>query len=218
MYLGGAATLAAAGILQITQNGTAPNYLENEVPLTSSQCGYRYTDPIAPSEDSNLQSVVASINQMMFLNAMKQGGPDPDGGDAIILDPNSTVTLPKFSATEYRDTIHYDTNIWYMIGATISTFVCVLCVLPAYYGFWQLGRKASLSPFEIAAAFRSPMVNTGGDIDDVLKENGHKEVQFGHIVTGDAAGRLGVAEPECVERAHPKIGSAKQQIFKRSTQ
>ena len=103
-----------------------------------------------------------------------------------------------------------------MIGAVISSFICVLCVLPAYWGFWQLGRKCNLSPFEIAAAFRSPMVDAGGDIDAIIKETGHKEVQFGHIVTGDAAGRLAVAEPEYVERAHPKIGSAKQEIFRGS--
>ena len=56
------------------------------------------------------------------------------------------------------------------------------------------------------------MVNTSGTIDDIIKEKGHQSVQYGHIVSGDAAGRLGVAEPESVERAHPSIGSAKREI------
>lgn len=228
MYLGGAATLVfSTDGYQISQNGSAPNYIENQNPVKAEQCGYHFTDPIAPSDDSDLQSIIAQINQIMFLNAMKQGGEDPNGGDAVLLEVTAAGSsgLTNYTAIEFRDTIHYATNIWYMIGATISTFVCVLCVLPAYWGFWQLGRKVNLSPFEIAAAFRSPMVNTGGDINDILKETGHRQVQYGHIVTGDAAGRLGVAEPEFVERAHPKIGAAKKEInekiggmLKRTTQ
>ena len=92
-----------------------------------------------------------------------------------------------------------------MAGALVSTFVCVLFVLPMYWEFWQLGRKLALSPLEIAAAFRSPLVDAGKDIDGILQEAGKKQVQFGHIVSGEAAGRLGVAEHAQVERVQPGI-------------
>lgn len=92
-----------------------------------------------------------------------------------------------------------------MVGALISTFVCVLFVLPTYWGFWQLGRKLALSPLEIAAAFRSPLVDSGKDVDGILQEAGKKQVQFGHIVSGEAAGRLGVAEHSQVEKLHPGL-------------
>ena len=92
-----------------------------------------------------------------------------------------------------------------MAGALVSTFVCVLFVLPMYWEFWQLGRKLALSPLEIAAAFRSPLVDAGKDIDGILQEAGKKQVQFGHLVSGAASGRLGVAEHAQVERVQPGI-------------
>jgi len=170
-------------------------------------CGYRWMNPLeaANQTESLTRSVVSSINEIMLLTNL--GVPALWNTSSA---PQAVAT--SFNATMYRDSVHYSTNIYYMIGAVISNFICVLCVLPSYWGFWQLGRKVALSPFEIAAAFRSPMVNTGGTIDDILRENGNQPVQFGRIVTGNAAGQLGVAEPECVERAHPAIGSAKKEI------
>lgn len=102
----------------------------------------------------------------------------------------------------YSEGIHYKTKIWYMIGAAISTLLVVICVLPVYYGYWELGRKVTLGPVEIAHAFRSPMTAqaTSGRIDGLVKEIGQTEVQFGHIVAGDAKGVLGIAEPQYVAR------------------
>jgi len=105
---------------------------------------------------------------------------------------------------QYSFSLHYHTDFTFMLGALVSTFFCVLCILPTYWGFWQLGRKLALSPLEIAAAFRSPLVDCGRDVDGILKEAGGKEVRFGHIVSGDAAGRLGVEERERVEKARRK--------------
>lgn len=58
------------------------------------------------------------------------------------------------------------------------------------------------------------MTNTAsnGTVDELMKEVGHKQVKFGHIVAGDAKGVLGVAEPKYVARVHPTIGSAKGEI------
>lgn len=210
-YLGANASISFGGAVNFMpdiQGGTYKYSLNaGEV---GSDCGYRWINPLDPGNqtDSLTQSVVSSINQIMLLNAMKVGVSDPNGYDTSLGPLPST----SFNATMYRDTVHYSTNIYYMIGAVVSTFICVLCVLPSYWGFWQLGRKVALSPFEIAAAFRSPMVNTGGTIEDILKERGDQTVQFGRIVTGDAAGQLGVAEPQYVERAHPANGSAKKEI------
>ncbi|KAK6439679.1 hypothetical protein LTR95_004121 [Oleoguttula sp. CCFEE 5521] len=100
----------------------------------------------------------------------------------------------------YTESIHYNTRFLYVMGAIISTVVCVLSVLPTYWGYWQLGRKVSLGPFEIAHAFRSPMTASAAnaDIDQVLQQVGHHRVQYGQIVAGDARGVFGVAEPEYV--------------------
>ena len=207
-YLGGNASINFGGAVNFIPNimGGVYKYLLNAEDVKSN-CGYRWMNPIEAGnqKESLTQSVVSSINEIMLLTNI---------GIPAIWNTSSAplAAASSYNATMYRDTVHYSTNKWYMIGAVISNFICVLCVLPSYWGFWQLGRKVALSPFEIAAAFRSPMVNTGGTIDDILRENGSQPVQFGRIVTGDAAGQLGVAEPEFVERAHPTIGSAKREI------
>lgn len=210
-YLGGNASISYGGKVNFMPDieGGVYKYSLNAGEV-GADCGYRWINPLIPGNqtDSLTQSVVTSINQIMLLNTMKVGVTDPNGYDTSL----GPLPATTFNATMYRDTVHYSTNIYYMIGAVVSNFICVLCVLPSYWGFWQLGRKVALSPFEIAAAFRSPMVNTGGTIDDILKERGDQPVQFGRIVTGDAAGQLGVAEPEYVERAHPAIGSARKEI------
>lgn len=210
-YLGGNANISFGGAVNFMPDiqGGVYKYALNAGDV-GANCGYQWINPLNPGNqtDSLTQSVVASINQIMLLNTMKVGVTDPNGYDTNLGPQPAT----SFNATMYRDTVHYSTNIYYMIGAVVSNFICVLCVLPSYWGFWQLGRKVALSPFEIAAAFRSPMVNTGGTIEDILKEKGAQPVQYGRIVTGDAAGQLGVAEPEYVERAHPAIGSARKEI------
>lgn len=210
-YLGGNATISYGGKVNFMPDieGGVYKYSLNAGDV-GADCGYQWINPLNPGNQTNsrTQSVIASINQIMLLNTMKVGVADPNGYDTSL----GPLPATTFNAIMYRDTVHYSTNIYYMIGAVVSNFICVLCVLPSYWGFWQLGRKVALSPFEIAAAFRSPMVNTGGTIDDILKERGDQPVQFGRIVTGDAAGQLGVAEPEFVERAHPAIGSAKKEI------
>jgi hypothetical protein len=207
-YLGGHANISFKGSTSYVPDimSSAYKYVLNADHIRAT-CGYRWMNPLeaANQTESLTRSVVSSINEIMLLTNL--GVPTLWNTSSA---PQAAAT--SFNATMYRDSVHYSTNIYYMIGAVISNFICVLCVLPSYWGFWQLGRKVALSPFEIAAAFRSPMVNTGGTIDDILRENGNQPVQFGRIVTGNAAGQLGVAEPEYVERAHPAIGSAKKEI------
>ena len=77
-----------------------------------------------------------------------------------------------YDSTQYSFSIHNHTNFTFMAGALVSTFVRDLFVLPTYLGFWQLGRKLALSPLEIAAAFVSPLVDSGRDIDCILQEAG----------------------------------------------
>lgn len=43
-----------------------------------------------------------------------------------------------------------------------------------------------------------------GDIEELLKEVGQRKVRYGHIVAGDAAGVVGVAEPEFVVKLPTK--------------
>lgn len=201
MYLTGSATLelddTAAGFT-LRQVDHADGYLNNSV--SSGGCGYNYVDPLKGFPRFGIPGVLESINEIMFTLVANFSLDSPA---AISGSQSNHITGSAYDSTQYSFSIHYHSNFTYMTGALISTFVCVLFVLPTYWGFWQLGRKLALSPLEIAAAFRSPLVDSGKDIDGILQEAGKKQVRFGHIVSGEAAGRLGVAEHGQVERVRP---------------
>ena len=230
-YLGGQASIsrAVSGLgFVLNTTGSAQSYLSNLPDLASSACDYRYYWPLAGGGDllgtlappelgpgnGNAKSrfvdpgVIGNINSIMFALAT----------DVSYMDTENTYegSYNGFDARIWMNTIHYKSNFWYMGGAIASTIICILFVLPSYWGFWQLGRKVTLGPFEIAAAFRAPNLNhptaANAPVEKLIEEVGDRRVQFGHIVSGSDAGRIGVAEPEYVERVKPKIGAAGEEI------
>ncbi|KAI5362908.1 hypothetical protein Slin14017_G065890 [Septoria linicola] len=233
-YLGGYAWLSRteSGIgYRMNATGSAQSYLGNTPGALG--CGYQYGWPLdgganlLGDDESDAGAgkrasksrfldpgIIGAINSIMFALSTDVGGSDP----ANDYEP----TYDGFDARVWKDTIHYKSNYWYMGGAIASTIICILCVLPSYWGFWQLGRKVTLGPFEIAAAFRAPNLNhptaANAPVEKLIEEVGDRRVQFGHIVNGTDAGRIGVAEPENVERVKPKIGVAGEEIRGRLAQ
>jgi hypothetical protein len=114
------------------------------------------------------------------------------------------LSSQKFDTTVTGWVEIYQTNNAFLIGALAATLVTILCVLPVYYGFWQLGRKMTLGPFEIAAAFNAPMFTQHGtnkrvsNVDELLSEIGKRRVQYGQLV--GTPGQLGIAEAHRVAR------------------
>jgi hypothetical protein len=51
-----------------------------------------------------------------------------------------------------------------------------------------------------------------GTVDELMKEVGQQQIQYGQIVAGEARGVLGVAEPEYVERLDPNVRSVGTEI------
>ena len=209
MSLGGYAYVSKSGIprsYDLNQTGTAQTYLQN-VPL-DGQCNFNFSSPINGGEDllgpwlSNGPKsefvdpgLVGKINSIMFGLATDVAG----------LDPNNNYDDQYFyNASMWADTVHYRSNFSYMGGAIASTLFCIFCVLPSYYGYWELGRKVTLGPFEIAAAFRAPDLHhttyANAPVDKLMNEIGERRVQFGQIVGGEHAGRIGIADAEYVRR------------------
>ena len=54
----------------------------------------------------------------------------------------------------------------------------------------------TLNPFEIAYAFRSPVVGQASTAapDELMQEVGHREIRYGNIVAGEGRGQFGVDE------------------------
>lgn len=200
MYVGANATLQDIGASSLSLNsvGSAANYLSS-IPW-EKQCGYYYTSPLMPDPNARVWTIAQRINEITFAASTDMGG-----------ELFKLLQMPKdpyiqvYDATIYSSSIHYLTNFGFMAGAIASTVICALLILPTYWGYWQLGRKVTLGPLEIAHAFRSPMTAQAKSaaLDQVLKEVGDQKIQYGHIVSGEARGVVGVAEPEYVARIKP---------------
>ena len=48
--------------------------------------------------------------------------------------------------------------------------------------------------------------------DELMRDVGHRQIKYGQIVSGDARGVIGIAEPEYVARIHPEIRSARNEF------
>jgi hypothetical protein len=168
-----------------------------EYNTTTPGCGYQYHDP--------LDYVIRRINMLMFRLSINPSIDDRD----VDFDSNTGPVEAPIRAQEYRVSLHYKTNRGFMYGALASILVCVLCVLPSYWGYWQLGRDVTLGPFEIANAFRAPILDhpsvANAGVKVLIREVGEREVKYGEMVQNDASGRLAIAEPEAVRRVHPRI-------------
>lgn len=155
-YLGGFAQVYKVdntSSYDIYQNGSSQSYLEN-LPARGS-CTYGFADPLEGGRDllaaysSGPDSkfidpgLIGKINSIMFGLATDVSGLDPN---------NDFDKLEWYPASIWADAVHFETHFWYMGGAAASTIVCLVLILPSYYGFWQLDHKVSLGPFEITAA------------------------------------------------------------------
>ncbi|KAI5270067.1 hypothetical protein E4T47_06516 [Aureobasidium subglaciale] len=181
----------------LSQNGSAEGSWNN-VANTPLSCDFQYRDP--------LNEIVQQINSMMFTLAV----------DPWLMNTENnhyTAGIKNYTAIQYGTSIHYETHKAYMYGAVASIIVCILCVLPSYYGYWQLGRDVTLGPFEIANAFRAPVLDhpsvANAGVKDLIREVGKREVKYGEMVHNEAPGRLAIAEPEAVRRVHPRINGTR---------
>lgn len=176
--------------------------VENQLLSANSQsCAISFEDPI--------DYIVGKLNLLAFGTAILNLTTDETirlGTNVTYYNGDQTVHVHHLDeGYQILDVVFYNTNYRYLAGALASMVACVLCVLPAYWGYWELPHDVSLGPFEIANAFRAPILeraNTdvaNAGIKDLMKEVGKTKVQYG-VMTAGQPGRLAIAEPENVER------------------
>ncbi|KAF2140451.1 uncharacterized protein K452DRAFT_252088, partial [Aplosporella prunicola CBS 121167] len=95
---------------------------------------------------------------------------------------SNSSTFQTVQATERIDRTVYTVNYYYLVPGLCLMIVNVIAILPLFFGWWHLGRNFSMSPLEIAKAFRSPLITQAGtneDINGLLKAIGNKRVRYG---------------------------------------
>jgi hypothetical protein len=155
---------------------------------TLGTCDMYWTDPTP--------DIIAGIRELGFRTA--------------IAATNST-TDQTFEATEIAIVQVYVSHYHYLGGALLVMFLGVVLVFPTFLGWWQLGRKMSFSPIEIAKAFNAPLLaefRSNSEMKKILKEAGGLEVVYGEVVMPGSAGEkksLQMASPEFAIRPRAKF-------------
>ncbi|KAF2729902.1 hypothetical protein EJ04DRAFT_568248 [Polyplosphaeria fusca] len=179
------------------------DYEDNDYTKIPRYCDYRLDLTDAGFADPFI-SLVREMNNFAFVSALYISGAPFERNITERVRDKENYPRQNVSSTVYGYVEVYDTNFYFMAGGIIATVVTILLVLPVYWGFWKLGRKVSLAPFEIANAFNAPVFAgahaKNGALEDLLSEVGQRRVQYGHLVDGNGSGQLAIAEPVNVRR------------------
>ena len=81
----------------------------------------------------------------------------------------------------------FESHYAYLIGAVCLIVACLLSVAITFFGWWELGRKMTLSPIEIARSFSAPLlirsdISTSSALDTLLENIGNTKVRYGEVM------------------------------------
>ena len=97
-------------------------------------------------------TVLASLNKLMVYAGAYAGTRDPSRLVGTLdpgLEVNSTIT-----GYLVGDQNVFHTEYGFFVAAAIVELVCILLILPTYWGWWKLGRPVSFSPLEMAKVWQ----------------------------------------------------------------
>ncbi|KAK0747539.1 hypothetical protein B0T21DRAFT_354564 [Apiosordaria backusii] len=160
---------------------------------------FAYEMATYPSEES-CDRVFKDPGPVIF-NAVRELGLRLALKTADTSDPKHRLMLEGEQA---ETIVVYVANFGFLYGAIAVTILATISVIPLYYGFWKLGREVSMSPLEIAKAFRPVQlegVASNATAEGLLKGVGQRPIMYGVVdaVHGDEKGWVfGMGEPEGV--------------------
>lgn len=137
-YLEGKPSIISEGLYSNVV-GIASNSMNTPDPGPMSTCNI--TAGSSSSIDFGDQ-IINAIRQLVWTSVTN------DALSSAITSGNPQHTL--FQGTQSNPENHYKIIWIYWIGSLIITLSIVLAVTPIFWGFWALGRKTTMSPFETA--------------------------------------------------------------------
>lgn len=186
--------------LTIQMTGTLPmsylNLSNSNLATFGDSCNVSFSNPTV--------DLVKAVNDIAFRTAIAA----------------SNATTPYDSSDldspEVQPVNRYRANWPYLAASLAVTILGVAMIVPAFYGWWQLGRKVSLNPIEMAEAFNAPVLQAGDiihkDADHLLELVGDRKVKYVPVEI-EVPGQEGstVKKMEIVNMdgdGHPEIASS----------
>jgi hypothetical protein len=106
------------------------------------------------------------------------------------LSASNSSTVQTASATEAFLRAIHASHFGYLGGALVAMILSPILVVPLFIGWWRVDRTVTLSPIEIAKAFRAPLLDGHGcnsNVGSLLKELGTREVKYGVLPNSSQA-------------------------------
>ena len=152
----------AVGYQAIGDGETATAYVKNN--RASPDCDMTFNDP--------MDDMLAGARELMFRSAVSAGSFNSSYRQAI-------------SATETGAQNVYKSQYLFLGLATMLSGLGILFVTMTFNGFWQLGRRVTLSPIETAKAFNAPLLSSNDSnapMRSLLDELSMRPVRYGAVV------------------------------------
>lgn len=155
---------------------TASEASLNEDPL----CSLTWSDP--------MQDVIEKMQSLAFRITIDMASSDgsvfaPSYTGAALENLRKSWSQPVSISSSREQTIYRTNRIFVLLGVLVS-LAGVAAIFPLYTGFWELGRKVSLNPLEIARAFGAPLLEgmDGNATPEVITvERGGMAVRYGAL-------------------------------------
>lgn len=100
---------------------------------------------------------------------------------------NTQSIIVTQSSSEAR----YKSEYAWLAGALLATMIPTLTVLGMFWGYWQIGRRVTLSPIETAKAMGSPLLiseDGNSTARELVRELGRRRVRYGGVARDAQSG------------------------------
>lgn len=170
--------------------------------------------PIKANANANSMSsyrtdkILLSLHEFMFRTAIKSANTSTFENVIKTTPEQLVVAGPRQIPVLQTSTVQvYKTEFRYLAGALIIYMIGFLFVTATFWGFWELGRRFSMSPIETAKAFDAPALQGAGTnlpVDELLAVYKKTPLKYGAARAPDGLIKLTLGTSE-IEK--PVVGS-----------
>ncbi|KAF7592218.1 hypothetical protein BBP40_000489 [Aspergillus hancockii] len=128
--------------------------------------------------------IVAELQKLMFRAALSvpydASQPLPVGAATN----RKVQQIQTVDVVKLKNTSVFEVDYGYMAAGAAVMGVCLVVVAATFYKWWKIGRPITMSPIEIAKAFKAPVLEGDGmnsDLNELLPLLGDRRVRYGEV-------------------------------------
>lgn len=100
----------------------------------------------------------------------------------------------------------FHSEYYYLLGSSLLGALFVLLVAPMFWGWWEIGRKVTLNPIEIAKAFDAPFfqgLGSNSTETELVRNTGSRLLRYGEAEGDGSRKQLKLADPHGISTPTP---------------